>query len=147
MVGWLCTSHRYVVNYSNRPDDTRRVQAQLDAAAEFIHVIYIYSILDEAGFKPSNKWISSDDKKEFKAWIHIRHTGAHAPGGRANVYYNDFDNFMSLDQDSPSYLKQNCIWNANSICLPYAISYRFFDFALQLISKAIGYCANGNQPL
>ncbi len=95
MLGWLCTNHHYAVKYESNPTATSRVQAQLDVAAEFIHVIYIYSILDEAGFKPSNKWISSDDKKEFKAWVHIRHTGAHKPGGRANVYHNEFNQFMT----------------------------------------------------
>ena len=147
MVGWLCTNHRYAVNYKNNPEATKRIQSQLDAAAEFIHVIYIYSILDEAGFKPTNKWISSDDKLEYKAWAHIRHTGAHSPGGRANGYRNEFDSFMSSNQNSKSGLKQNCTWDANSITLPYAMSYRFFEFANYLVDQAIGYCANGNQPV
>ena len=44
MVGWLCTSHRYVVKYKNNPDAIKRVQEQVDIASEFINVIYIYSI-------------------------------------------------------------------------------------------------------
>ena len=146
MVGWLCTNHRFAVNYRGNQEATKRVQAQLEAASEFIHVIYIYSILDEAGFRPSNKWISTDDKNEFKAWVHIRHTGAHTPAGRANVYYRDFDSFMTSDQSSKSRLKPNCTWNADTISLPYASSYDFFQFARQLVQDAIGYCANNNQP-
>lgn len=146
MVGWLCTSHRYVVNYKNNPEATARIQAQLDSVTEFINVIYICSILDEAGFNPSNKWISSNDRKEFKAWVHIRHTGAHAPGGRAKVYYKDFDSFMSSTQNSLSGLKKSCIWDATSIKLPYAMSYRFFQYIEYLIRSAIGYCANRKLP-
>ena len=146
MVGWLCTGHRYSVNYANNPSATQRIQQQLDVAAEFIHVIYIYSILDEAGFKPSNKWISSYDKMEFKAWIHIRHTGAHTPGGRAQMYYQDFDDFMTSNQNSKSGLKPNCAWTATAITLPYAMSFHFFEFVSELLRNAIGHCANGNQP-
>ena len=62
MMGWLCTGHRYSVIYKNNPTAAKAVQAQLDVAAEFIHVIYAWSILDEAGFKPTNKWLSSDTK-------------------------------------------------------------------------------------
>ncbi len=146
MVGWLCTVHRYRVNYKNNPTATNKVQAQLDIAAEFIHVIYTCSILDEAGFRPSNKWISTDSKAEFKAWVHIRHTGAHTPGGRANVYYSDFDNFMNSSQSGISPLKKNCKWTATSIELPYAMSFHFFQFAENLVKEALGYCANNNTP-
>jgi len=113
MIGWLCTSHRYVVNYKNKPDDTKRVQKQLDEASEFINVIYIYSILDEAEFKPGNKWISPEHNEEYKAWVHVRHTGAHKPGGRASVYYADFDNFMNSNQHGLSGLKQKLCLGCN----------------------------------
>ena len=146
MMGWLCTGHRYRVTYQNNPAATKRVQDQLDIAAEFIHVIYACSILDEAGFKPGNKWLSTESKAEFKAWVHIRHTGAHTPGGRANGYYSDFDSFMNSTQTSMSSLKQNCTWTSTSIELPYAMSFRFFEFAENLVKEAFGYCANNNTP-
>lgn len=146
MVGWMCTNHRYRVNYKNNPTATQKVQAQLDEAAEFINVIYINSILDEADFKPSNPFISTDDREEFKSWVHIRHTGAHKPNGRANVFYSDFDNFMNSSKAGISGLKQNCTWSANSISIKYAMSYKFFEFAQHLVDRAIGYCANGTTP-
>ena len=147
MTGWLCTTHRYAVNYPKNPDATKQIQEQLDVASEFIHVIYINSILDEAGFKPSNKWITTDARAEFKAWVHIRHTGAHTPDGRANGYYADFDNFMNSANAGMSGLKQNCNWTADSISLSYGMSYRFFEYANNLVDMAIGYCANNNNPI
>ena len=146
MVGWLCTSHRYVVKYENNPKAEESVQSQLDVAAEFIHVIYIYSILDESGFTPENNWISSDDKNEYKAWVHIRHTGAHTPSGRAHRYSKEFGDFMNSKQNSISGLKPNCTWNATSITLPYAMSYNFFQFASTLVQRAIAYCGNKQPP-
>ena len=142
MIGHLCTAHRNAVNYPDSPLATKKVQNQLNIASEFINVIYIYSILDEAGFTPENKWISSEDNKEFKAWVHIRHTGAHTPGSRAHRYKQDFNDFMESDQKSFSGLKQNCTWDETSITLADMLSHSFFQFSEYLIKKAIGYCAN-----
>jgi hypothetical protein len=137
MLGWLCTDHRFRVNYPKSNEATKRIQSQVDIASEFINTIYVYSILDEAGFKLSNKWMDTDDKLEFKAWVHIRHTGANTPEGRANVYYQKFDNFMNSTNAGMSGLKQNCTWTADSIILPYARSFKFFLFATNLVDKAI----------
>jgi hypothetical protein len=98
----------------------QQIQNQVEVAAEFINVICIYSILDEAEFRPSNRWMSYDDKEEFKAWVHIRHTRAHAhaPGGRALRYYAEFDAFMASGIIGRSGLKQKCQGDADSIVLP-----------------------------
>ena len=37
-------------------------QDQVDAAGEFINVIYINALLDEAGFRPSNIWLTTDEQ-------------------------------------------------------------------------------------
>ena len=83
---------------------------------------------------------------EFKARVHIRHTGAHAPNGRADGYYKEFDDFMTSNVPGKSSLKQSCTWTADSIELPYAMSFRFFEFAENMVKEAIDYCANNNAP-
>ncbi|MEQ9063453.1 MAG: hypothetical protein RIE58_04705 [Vicingaceae bacterium] len=147
MIGWLCTVHRNKVNYQNNPEATKKIQEQLNRASNLISTGYIFAILEEEGFNENNKWISTEDKLELKAWKHIRHTGAHAPGSRAHRYYDEFDEFMGLGKAGKSYLGKNCTFDADSINLTDGMNYRFFEFAVGLIQSAIGFCANDNPPL
>lgn len=147
MIGWLCTVHRNAVHYSNNPEASRKIQEQLNHANNLICLAYIWAILDEHGFNENNKWIKSNERLELKAWKHIRHTGAHAPGGRATRYFNEFDQFMNSSEAGVSGLKQNCSFTPKSINLQDGMNYRFFDFVQNLVKTAIGYCANSNVPI
>lgn len=146
MIGWLCSVHRNKVEYKNNPETTKEVQKQLNQANNLISLAYIWALMDEQGFNENNKWIRPKDRLELKAWKHIRHTGAHAPGGRANRYVAEFNQFMESDYAGLSGLKQNCEYTENSISLSDGMSYRFFEFAKHLVQLAIGHCANNNEP-
>lgn len=146
MIGWLCTAHSNRVHYQNNREATNRVQQQLDKASNLICLAYIWALLDEHEFNENNKWIRRKDRLELKAWKHVRHTGAHAPGGRADRYFDEFNSFMSSDETGLSGLKQNCKFTETSIDLTDGMSYRFFQFVQELIKIAIGHCANGNDP-
>ena len=145
MIGWLCTVHRNKVTFKDNPDAVKEIQEQLNHAANLISLAYIWAILDESGFNEHNKWISADNRLELKAWKHIRHTGAHAPSGRAKVYYDEFNEFMTSGT-STSGLKQNCAWDANSISLTDGMNFRFFMWTRDLVQQAVGFCANDNEP-
>lgn len=147
MIGWLCTVHSNKVHYPNNPEASRKIQSQLNQASNLICLAYIWALLDEHGFNENNTWIRTNDRLELKAWKHIRHTGAHAPGGRANRYANEFDQFMSSPEPGVSGLKQNCTFTANSIKLIDGMNYRFFEFVKNLMQIAIGHCANNNVPI
>lgn len=146
MIGWLCTVHSNQVHYTNNPGASKKIQLQLDRANNLICLAYVWALLDEHGFNENNKWIRPNERLELKAWKHIRHTGAHAPGSRANRYANEFDLFMSLPETGVSGLKQNCLFTVNSIELSNGMSYQFFKFVNNLIQTAIGHCANNNEP-
>jgi hypothetical protein len=147
MIGWLCTVHSNKVHYPNNPEASKKIQSQLNQASNLICLAYIWALLDEHGFNESNAWIRTNDRLELKAWKHIRHTGAHAPGGRANRYANEFDQFMSSPEAGISGLKQNCTFTTNSITLVDGMNYRFFQFVQNLMQTAIGHCANNNVPI
>lgn len=145
MIGWLCTVHRNKVTYPNNPRATKTIQDQLNRASNLISLAYVWALLEEAGFNEHNKWISSQERLELKAWKHIRHTGAHAPGGRASRYRDEFGEFMNSGVGT-SLLKQNCNWTANFIDLKDGMNFQFFQWTLELVKKAIAYCANNNKP-
>ncbi len=146
MIGWLCTVHRNKVEYKNNPDASKEVQGQLNKASNLISLAYIWALLDEHGFNENNKWIRPNDRLELKAWKHIRHTGAHAPGGRAHRYFAEFNQFMEGDYAGLSLLKKNCEYTETSIDLKDGMNYRFFEFVKNLVNIAIGHCANDNEP-
>ena len=146
MIGWLCTVHRNKVDYKNNPEATKEVQAQLNKASNLISLVYVWALLDEHGFNENIIWISSNDQLELKAWKHIRHTGAHAPGGRAHRYFDEFNEFMESEYVGISGLKKNCTYTETSVNLTDGMNYRFFEFARNLVNKAIGHCANDNLP-
>lgn len=146
MIGWLCTVHSNKVHYTNNPDASKKIQLQLNQASNLICLAYVWALLDEHGFNENNKWIRSNERLELKAWKHIRHTGAHAPGSRANGYANEFDQFMSSPEPGASGLKQNCLFTTDSIQLSDGMSYHFFKFVNSLMQTAIGHCANNNEP-
>ncbi len=146
MLGWLCTVHRNRVHYQNNPEASKEIQGQLNQATNLISLAYIWALLDEHGFNEHNKWISANNRLELKAWKHVRHTGAHAPGGRANGYYHEFDKFMASPGSGVSGLRQNCEFTGSSITLKDGMNYRFFQFVQDLVQTAIGYCANNNEP-
>lgn len=146
MIGWLCTVHSNKVQYPNNPEASKKIQSQLDQASNLICLAYIWALLDEHGFNENNKWIRPNERLELKAWKHIRHTGAHAPGSRANRYSSEFDQFMTSPEAGVSGLKQNCLFTANSIQLKDGMNYRFFIFVNSLMQTAIGHCANNNEP-
>ena len=146
MIGWLCTVHRNTVNYKNNPAAAKEVQEQLNHASNLISLAYIWALLDEHGFNENNHWIKPKDRLELKAWKHVRHTGAHAPGSRANGYFTDFNTFMEANGQGMSGLKQNCTYTENSISLADGMNYRFFQFIQNLVQTAFGHCANNNEP-
>jgi hypothetical protein len=146
MIGWLCTVHRNQVEYKGNPEATKMVQDQLDKANTLISLAYIWAILEENGFTEYNKWIKPKDRLELMAWKHIRHTGAHAPHGRAKRYFKEFEEFMEGSDPGRSGLKQNCHYTADSIDLADGMNYRFFEFAKELVKVAIGHCSNDNEP-
>lgn len=147
MIGWLCTVHSNRVQYHNNPDASRQIQAQLNKASNLICLAYVWAILDEQGFNEHNHWIRPRDRIELKAWKHVRHTGAHAPGGRANRYRDEFNTFMASDCQGLSGLKQNCNFTDHSLELRDGMNYRFFQFVQYLVQIAIGHCANNNEPV
>ncbi|MDH3634505.1 MAG: hypothetical protein OES20_07350 [Gammaproteobacteria bacterium] len=146
MIGWLCTVHRNAVRYSNNPEATKKIQGQLNHASNLIALAYIWALLDEQDFNEHNHWIRPRDRLELKAWKHVRHTGAHAPGGRANRYFDEFNEFMTSDYSGISGLRQNCEFTDRSITLADTMNYRFFQFVQNLVKIAIGHCANNNEP-
>ena len=146
MIGWLCTVHRNTVQYKNNPIATKTIQEQLNKASNLISLAYVWAILDEHGFNENNKWIKPNDRLELKAWKHVRHTGAHAPGARAHRFFDEFNEFMESDYAGLSGLKNNCTYTENSISLKDGMNYRFFEFVKNLVQTAIGYCANDNIP-
>ena len=146
MIGWLCTVHRNRVQYQNNPEASKRIQGQLNQAANLIALVYIWALLDEHGFNEHNKWISERNRLELKAWKHVRHTGAHAPGGRAERYYEEFNEFMAAPEQGMSGLKQNCQYTDDSITLNDGMNYNFFSFVEHLVNYAIGHCANNIEP-
>ena len=147
MIGWLCTVHRNRVQYANNPVAEKEIQDHLNRASNLISLTYIWALLDEHEFNEHNKWIRPNDKLELKAWKHIRHTGAHAPGGRATRYFDEFNEFMESANQGISGLKKNCDYTINSISLIDGMNFRFFEFVKNLIITAIGYCANDNLPV
>lgn len=146
MIGWLCTVHRNKVEYKNNPVAAKEIQGQLNNASNLISLAYVWALLDEHGFNENNNWIKLNDRLELKAWKHVRHTGAHAPGGRAHRYFNEFNQFMESDYPGLSGLRQNCSYTENSITLIDGMNYRFFQFITNLLNTAIGHCANDNLP-
>ena len=147
MIGWLCTVHRRAVQYPNVDAAIiQKIQNQLNQASNLISITYIWALLDEGGFNEKTQWVSADERLELKAWKHVRHTGAHAPGGRANGYRNEFDQYMTGTSAAISGLRQNITWNANSIQLADSINYNFFQFAQNMVQKALGCSANNNAP-
>lgn len=147
MIGWLCTIHRNVVSYPNAdPADVQKIQRQLDKASNLIAITYIWALLDEGGFNENAQWVSADDRLELKAWKHVRHTGAHAPGKRAGRYHKEFDQYMKGRSSDSSGLRQNCRSDTNSIELADGMSYSFFTFARHMVDKALGASANYKGP-
>jgi len=145
MIGWLCTVHRNAVKYQKiDPAITKKIQNQLNDASNLIAITYIWALLEEGGFKESTQWVSADESLELKAWKHVRHTGAHAPGSRANGYRNEFDQYMNGTTAAASGLRQNCTWDASSIQLSDGMNYSFFQFSQNMVSKALGHSANNN---
>ncbi|MDH3669560.1 MAG: hypothetical protein OES46_00140 [Gammaproteobacteria bacterium] len=146
MIGWLCTVHRNKVDYPNaKPEDVKRIQEQLNKASNLISLTYIWALLDEGGFDEHCKWVSAEERLELKAWKHVRHTGAHAPGSRAKRYSKEFEDFMT-NRNGPSGLKQNCQWTKSSIDLKDGMNMQFFLWVQEMVKKALGHCANGNVP-
>lgn len=146
MIGWLCTVHNNKVAYPKNPAAEKKVQNQLNRATNLISLAYIWALLEESGFKENNKWISSQDRLELKAWKHIRHTGAHAPTGRAKVYDKEFDEFMTSGTGM-SGLKQNCKWTTDTIDLQDAMNLKFFEWVRGLVQNAIANCSNDKVPV
>lgn len=147
MIGWLCTVHRHAVRYPNaKPGTVQKIQAQLNKASNLISITYIWALLDEGGFKDTTQWVTADERLELKAWKHVRHTGAHAPRGRASKYRNEFDQYMTGNSAALSGLRQNCTWDANSIELRDGMNHNFFTFAQNMVQKALGCSANNNVP-
>lgn len=98
MIGWLCTVHRNAVHYPKNPEASEEIQKQLNRASNLICLAYVWALLEEHGFNENNQWIRPNERLELKAWKHVRHTGAHAPGGRAKRYYDEFDQFMNSSE-------------------------------------------------
>lgn len=146
MIGWLCTVHQNRVHYGNNPQASKKIQEQLNHATNLVSLAYIWALLDEHGFNETNRWLNESMRHELKAWKHIRHTGAHAPGGRARRYYDEFNSFMESSDSGRSGLKQNCTYTDNSISLTDGMNYRFFGFVQYLVQQAVGYCANNRDP-
>jgi len=146
MIGWLCTVHRNKVHYKNNPKAAQEVQEQLNHASNLICLAYIWALLDEHGFNENCKWIKPSDRLELKAWKHVRHTGAHAPGGRAAGYFDEFNEYMESDWQGISGLKKSCKYTDTSISITDGMNYRFFQYVQGLVQSAIGNCANNNDP-
>lgn len=142
MIGWLCTVHRNQVHYKDNPSASSEIQEQLNRASNLISLAYMFALLEEHGFDERSPWLTADEQLELKAWKHIRHTGAHAPGGRAHRYAQEFENYMTSSGAGLSGLKQNCTYTATSINLKDGMNYRFFEFVVALIQKALGRCAS-----
>ena len=133
------------MTFKDNPQAVKEIQHQLNRAANLISLAYIWAILDESGFNEHSEWITSHNRLELKAWKHVRHTGAHAPTGRADGYYDEFDEFMT-DGTSSSGLKENCKWDADSIELTDGMNFRFFMWIRGLVQQAVGFCANDKKP-
>ena len=146
MIEWLCTVHRNKVYYPDNPEATKKIQEQLNKASTLISLAYIWAILEEYDFNEHNRWIHPKIKLELKAWKHIRHTGAHAPGSRAKRYYDEFNEFMESQDSSLSGLEKNCQYSENSINLGDMMDYQFFRFIQNLVDTVLGYCANHDSP-
>jgi len=128
MIGWLCTIHRNAVQYASVDSSiTQNIQQQLNRASNLVSITYIWALLDEGGFNENTHWVTADERLELKAWKHVRHTGAHAPGSRANRYRNEFDQYMSGTLGAISGLRQNCTYDANSINLSDGMNGSFFS--------------------
>jgi hypothetical protein len=148
MITWLCTGLRNVVTYPGVDRNTKqKIQDQLDKANDFIVVIYVWALLDEHDFNENSRWVSDEKKLELKAWKHIRHTGAHAPGGRAKGYRKAFNQYMRPGvTGSLSGLRENCSFTSDSIDLAHGMSFGFFNFAKDAVNGAIGLSANHKVP-
>lgn len=142
MIGWLCTMHQNRVIYPNNPDATRRIQEQLNHASGLVSLVYIFALLEEGDFFSEGiKLISPEKKLELLAWKHIRHTGAHAPGGRASSYYSEFNKFMKSSEPGLSGLKQNCTFTDVSISLNPVMSWKFYEFVSNLVQSTVSISA------
>ena len=142
MIAWLCTVHRNRVEYRDNADATKRIQEQLNNAVNLISLGYIWAVMEEHGFDENNPFLSEDERLEFKAWKHIRHTGAHAPNSRAKRYFDEFNEFMSKDSQCLSGLRGNsCEFTETSITLSDGMNWRFFVFAKDRIKSATERCA------
>ena len=147
MILWLCKIHRNSVQYPNAdPATVQKIQTQLNKTSNLISIIYIWALLDEGGFKETTQWVSADERLELKAWKHVRHTGAHAPGGRANTCRDEFDQYMRGTSAALSGLRVNCKWDSNSIELKDGMNSSFFLFAQDMVRKAFERSANNNLP-
>ena len=142
LVHYLCVNHFNSAKASEE-DLRKRIQSGIEDAAGFINIIYVYSILDEVGFKYNNPWLSKEEGDEFKAWTHIRHTGAHAPQSRARTFYKEFDEYMTTGYKTNRRLTPSiCSWTADSIRVDLTASLNFFYFAQDTVSQAMVRCAN-----
>jgi len=95
-LGWLCSTTRNVVPYSD-PEASKRVQRNLDHAVGMLCVAHIMAVF-EAGF-PGNYWpalLSSHDVQRLKAYRHVRNCAANGfTGTRPPADYADFDSVMT----------------------------------------------------
>ncbi|OAJ92795.1 hypothetical protein [Vibrio bivalvicida] len=135
----------HAVYYDGKPEVTQEIQNKVDKATEFIHIIYIYAILDGAGFIPKKQaklyaWIPQAYLDEFKAWAHIRHTGAHTPNGRARSCAKEFNAFINAHPEFERISGYDT--DTNTINPQAGGAHRFFEFVKKMVQQAIVDCGN-----
>lgn len=143
-IGWLCTAYARPNAYYTSSEHTNDVHARTKRFAEFANLTYIYAVLDSAGFFPTNIWLPKKYQEEYMAWVHVRHTGAHKPFGRAGRYRQEFDNFMTATGSSQSGLKENCSLDNGMISLPYGMAHKFFIFAKTMAFESHAACLSSS---
>lgn len=95
-LGWLCSTTRNVVTYSD-PATRQRVQHNLDHAVGLLCVAQMMAVF-EAGF-PRNYWpalLNSHEVQRLNAYCHIRSCAANGfTGARPLTDHADFDLVMT----------------------------------------------------
>lgn len=95
-LGWLCSTTRNVVTYSD-PETRKRVQSNLDHAVGMLCVAHVMAAF-EKGF-PSDYWsnvLSESEILRLKAYRHIRGCASNGfTGDRPTTDYNEFDLVMT----------------------------------------------------
>lgn len=137
-LGWLYSSSRYAVTYSD-PQVRVETQTRLDHCVGGLSVVYLFAMFEEC--VPYTDWSKYvwPDYERVLAFRHIRHSVAHGfDGRRAKTHSKNFDIIMS----SLHPIEAIASWSCSHLSLNSSAGLQLQEVLIAATKRIIGQVAS-----